>query len=58
MDIKEQQRREKAFFALAERFRAATDADEVDRLGDEIGRFVFGESILVNCHPSRSEGSM
>jgi hypothetical protein len=35
--------REKAFFALAERFRAAADPKEVTQLGDEMGRFVFGE---------------
>jgi len=35
--------KEKAFFALAERFRASKDAKEVERLGDELGRFVFGE---------------
>jgi hypothetical protein len=35
------------FFAaavkLAERFRAASDPEQVKRLGDELGRFVFGE---------------
>jgi predicted NAD-dependent protein-ADP-ribosyltransferase YbiA (DUF1768 family) len=35
--------REKAFFALAERFRAAADPQEVKRLGDEMGHFIFGE---------------
>lgn len=35
--------REKEFFRLAERFRAAQDPDEIKRLGDEMGRFVFGE---------------
>jgi len=33
----------KAFFALAERFRAAADPQEVKQLGDEMGRFIFGE---------------
>ena len=32
-----------AFFELAQRFRASEDPDEVKRLGDEMGRFVFGE---------------
>jgi hypothetical protein len=35
--------KEKAFFHLAERFRAASDPEEVKQLGDELGRFVFGE---------------
>jgi len=35
--------REKAFFALAERFRAAADPQEVKHLGDEMGRFIFGD---------------
>lgn len=35
--------KEKAFFALAERFRAATDPKNVRELGEEMGRFVFGE---------------
>lgn len=35
--------KEKAFFELAQRFRSSQDADEVQRLGEELGRFVFGE---------------
>jgi metal-responsive CopG/Arc/MetJ family transcriptional regulator len=35
--------KEKAFFDLAEKFRAAADPEQVKRLGDELGRFVFGE---------------
>lgn len=35
--------KEKAFFALAERFRAAADPKEAKQLGDEMGRFIFGE---------------
>jgi EAL domain-containing protein (putative c-di-GMP-specific phosphodiesterase class I) len=37
-----EQRRQQEFFALAERFRAAKDPDDVQRLGDEMGRMVFG----------------
>jgi len=37
-----QERKQEDFFALAERFRAATDKKEVARLGDELGRIVFG----------------
>lgn len=37
------QQRELAFFELAERFRTASDPEQVKRLGDELGRLVFGE---------------
>ena len=35
--------KEKAFFELAKRFREASDPREVEHLGEELGRFVFGE---------------
>jgi hypothetical protein len=35
--------RDAQFFKLAERFRAAKDPEQVKRLGDQLGRFVFGE---------------
>jgi len=35
--------REKEFFHLAEKFRGARHPEEIKRLGDEMGRFVFGE---------------
>ena len=35
--------KENAFFELAERFRSAQDPAEVKQLGDEMGRFIFGE---------------
>lgn len=35
--------KEKAFFELAQRFRETDDPQEVKQLGDELGRFVFGE---------------
>ncbi len=41
--IEARQHKEKAFFDLAERFRAARDPEQVKRLGDELGRMVFGE---------------
>ena len=41
--LEARRQREKAFFQLAERFRAATDPKEVERLGDELGRMVFGQ---------------
>ena len=37
-----EKRKEQEFFELAERFRSATDPDEVKRLGDKIGEMVFG----------------
>ncbi|MFY9908522.1 MAG: hypothetical protein WCF22_04650 [Candidatus Sulfotelmatobacter sp.] len=41
--LEAQKEKEKAFFALAERFRAASDPEEVKRLGDHMGRLMFGE---------------
>jgi predicted DNA-binding ribbon-helix-helix protein len=41
--IEARKQKEKAFFSLAERFRVATNPEEVKQLGDELGRFVFGE---------------
>jgi EAL domain-containing protein (putative c-di-GMP-specific phosphodiesterase class I) len=38
-----QKRKQKEFLGLAERYRAATDPKEVGRLGDELGRMVFGD---------------
>jgi hypothetical protein len=40
--IEAQDRKQQQFFDLAERFRNATDPDEAKRLGDELGRMVFG----------------
>ena len=41
--IDAEKRRQLEFFNLAERFRAASDPEEVRRLGDQIGRMVFGD---------------
>ncbi|HTS38040.1 MAG TPA: hypothetical protein VMH04_20360 [Candidatus Solibacter sp.] len=41
--IEASRQKEKAFFELAEKFRAASDPKQVKNLGDELGRFVFGE---------------
>jgi len=41
--LEAQKQKEKAFFALAQRFRVADDPREVKELGDEMGRFIFGE---------------
>jgi hypothetical protein len=37
-----EKRKQQEFFDLAERFRAATDPEEVRNLGDQMGRMVFG----------------
>jgi hypothetical protein len=41
--IEARKAKEKAFFELAERFRSSQDARETKQLGEELGRFVFGE---------------
>lgn len=41
--LEARRQKEKSFFDLAERFRAATDPTEAKALGEELGRFVFGE---------------
>jgi hypothetical protein len=43
LGIEARKQREKAFFELAERLRNASDPEEAKRLGDELGRLVFGE---------------
>jgi hypothetical protein len=43
LGIEARKQKEKAFFDLAERFRAASDPQQARRLGDELGRLVFGE---------------
>ena len=41
--IEARRQKEEAFFALVERFRTANDAKEARKLGDQLGRMVFGE---------------
>ena len=41
--IEARREKEKAFFEMAERFRTASDPEQVKRLGDKLGRFVFGD---------------
>lgn len=41
IELKKQ--KEKVFFDVAERFRTATHPDEIQRLGDELGKIVFGK---------------
>jgi hypothetical protein len=42
LGIQASEKREQEFFDLAERFRVSEDPAEVKRLGDELGRMVFG----------------
>lgn len=43
LGLEARKQKEKAFFDLAERFKSADNPDEVKQLGDELGRFIFGE---------------
>jgi hypothetical protein len=43
LGIEARRQKEKDFFELAERFRASKDPEEIKRLGQELGLFVFGE---------------
>jgi hypothetical protein len=43
MGLEARQQKEAAFFELAKRFRDSGDPEETKRLGDELGRMVFGE---------------
>jgi hypothetical protein len=40
--IEAEKRKQQEFFELAGKFRTATDPEEDKRLGDELGRMVFG----------------
>jgi hypothetical protein len=40
--IEADKRKQQDFFNLAERFRSSDDPKEVKRLGDQLGRMVFG----------------
>lgn len=42
-EFEARKRKERAFFALAERFRAAACPEEIKQWGDEMGRSIFGE---------------
>ena len=43
LGIEARKQKEEKFFDLAERFRSASDPEHAKRLGDELGRLVFGE---------------
>jgi hypothetical protein len=36
-------RRQREFLDLAERFRDAVDPEQVERLGNQLGRMIFGD---------------
>ena len=40
--IEAEKQKQQEFFDLAERFRSATDPEDIKRLGDRMGRMVFG----------------
>jgi hypothetical protein len=40
--IEAEKQKQREFFDLAERFRSSTDPEEVKRLGQQMGRMVFG----------------
>jgi hypothetical protein len=40
--VEAEKRKQQEFFEIAERFRAATDPEEVKRLGEQMGHMVFG----------------
>ncbi len=41
--LEAERRKQQEFTELAERFRSATDPEEVKRLGDQLGRMIFGD---------------
>ena len=41
--IEAEKRKQQEFFELAECFRCATDPEDVKRVGDQVGRMVFGD---------------
>jgi hypothetical protein len=45
LGVEASKQKERAFFEIAERFRASKDPAESKRLGDELGRFVFGDDV-------------
>ena len=52
--IEAEKRKQQEFFDLAERFRSATDPEEVKRLADQMGRMVFGGSTPIRRQASAS----
>jgi hypothetical protein len=47
--IEAQQQKEKAFFQLAERFRVASDPEQVKQLGDRLGQIILTHYRTGSC---------
>ena len=43
LGLEARDQKEKAFFELAQRFRSSKNPDQVKRLGNELGRCIFGK---------------
>ncbi len=43
LGLESRKQKEKDFFELADRFRNSQNPEEVKQLGNELGRFIFGE---------------
>jgi hypothetical protein len=43
LSLEARKQRERAFWELVERFRVSHEHTDVKQLGEELGRFVFGE---------------
>jgi hypothetical protein len=43
LGLEARKEKERAFFELAQRFRVSEDPEQVRKLGDQLGRFIFGE---------------
>ena len=53
--IELQKQKEKAFFDLAERLRAATNPGGIERIGNELGKMVFGKLCQRSKFGPRSQ---
>lgn len=56
--IEAEKRKQQEFFELAERFRNAADPREAKRLGDELGRMVFGGVVIGDGCPASRVGTI
>jgi hypothetical protein len=48
LGLEASKQKEKAFFDLAERFRAERNPDESKRIGEDLGRFIFGDAASLS----------
>ena len=56
LGIEARKQKEKEFFELAERFRAASDPEQAKRLGNELGRLVFKNLMGKNAGKLKFSG--